>query len=544
VQNRTNDLVDFRIDAMQWVVRTPFAEPLRRTVIPHLGHLEAAGGEQVKQTVTRSVHRIELAGQLVYVKHHRVRSLAEALKYLVLRSRASAEWAALREMAERGLPVPRAVALGERRVLGVFREAALITEAVEDAVPFNQALDRRAGLLDDAARLIRTLHDAHVHHRDLHGGNILVAGDALHLIDVHNVRIGPPVSKRERLAGAAQFLAALRPGGDREVQQRFIRAYLGPDAPGKELAAFARGVAQGVVRNRERRYASRAKRCLKRSTGFRHELLEGLAVHRRADVPADHLLEAIARHRKQTGGPGGEGVLKRDHRARISVVELPGGGRACVKEFIRHGLARLGDLWRGSPAKRAWRGSHACAVRGLGTPRALAMAEAPDGRSFFVAEYLGGAEQLNDYVADRCRPEPGGAARRWHAFVRAAADFVRRLHSHRLRHRDLSAKNILVREEDGGWAFDLVDVADVRGGRAPSLGFRVANLGQLDQIYVRPARSDRLRFYRHYARGRPELDRPELLRRIDAISRARHRHWLECGGREILEERRRQGKPL
>jgi serine/threonine protein kinase len=115
------------------------------------------------------------------------------------------------------------------------------------------------------------------------------------------------------------------------------------------------------------------------------------------------------------------------------------------------------------------------------------------------------------------------------------AEFVRSLHSHRIYHRDLSAKNILVTEDDTRPRFWLIDVSDVRR-RPPSLRRRIRNLGQLDQMYVKPSRTDRLRFYRHYARGRPELVRRDFLAEIDAISRARHEHWLESDEAKRFQE--------
>jgi len=82
----------------------------------------------------------------------------------------------------------------------------------------------------------------------------------------------------------------------------------------------------------------------------------------------------------------------------------------------------------------------------------------------------------------------------------------------------------------------------VSQGRSPSFGLKVKNLGQLDDVYVPPSRTDRLRFYRWYARGHAEFNDKAVLVQIDAIRRSRHQHWLECGGTQILETRRQQGK--
>jgi tRNA A-37 threonylcarbamoyl transferase component Bud32 len=605
------DLTQLETGGLRWLVDPSFVGDLRHVVARNLGDLARAGAKRIKHSTTRSTWRLQLGGSAVFIKHHRPRSLFERLKYLVLRSRAAAEWSISRSFAELGLPVAEPLAFGERRLGGVLAEAVLVSAEIPNARPLGASLrdggshpptgpvdqapktgTRRCrakrDLLRCVARLLRQTHDAGALHQDLHSGNILVTdvGDPFY-IDLHRARVGAAVSRRERAANIAWLLAFLRDAltaGDRLC---FIRAYLADPTiaalrPGgrlratalsrTELRSFRRAVERRIVPLRERRYASRTKRCVKRSTGFRTERSVGLFIRRRTEFPAEAVLEAIEQHRELVAAGDADRVLKSDHRARVTIVEArkadvipamsgapvapPGRSalhplrsappRLCVKEFLRPRLFhRLADAFTGSKALRAWVGANALAVRGIGTPRALAMVEA-GGRSYFITEFVEGAVRFNDYVADHGRPEPGEATRRWHAFTRRAAEFIRRLHAARLRHRDLSAKNLLVRETaDGDWTFYLVDVSDVRTGRAPTLRQRIDNLGQLDQIYVMPSRTSRLRFFRRYARGLRELRRPGFLARIDRISRARHQNWLDNGGgRAILEWRRQAGKPV
>ena len=537
---------------MQWVATQPFEAALREVILPNLGSLEHAGAALLKRSLTRSVHRMTAGGTTVFVKHHKVRSLKERLKYIVMRSRASAEWSASLALNDLGIPAARSVAFGERRVAGVLTEAVLISEAIEEATPLSQALkdadaDAKAGLLADVAKLVRKAHDCGVLHRDLHGGNILLAAGGLFFIDLHRMTIGRPVSKRTRIRNLGHLLAFLGDDAEEYDCLAFVRAYLGPDAAPNEVDPFARDVEDAARQLLERRHASRTKRCIKRSTGFRIERRDGMTIRRRADFAPELVSAAIARHKEAAADETGGRLLKADRRARVTAVDLdaPDGKRTvCVKEFIRCGaLQRLGDLFRGSRARTAWVGSNACRVRGISTPVALAMADAGP-RSYFISEFTEGARQFNDYAADHGRPAGAEAVRRWRRFVLAAADFVRLLHSHRLLHRDLSAKNLLVRERADGWDFFLLDLSDVRPGRAASLPQKIKNLGQLDQIYVMPSRTDRLRFYRRTTRGRPEFDDRGFLIEIDAMSRARHQNWLDNGGgRAILEERKQQGKP-
>lgn len=544
-----SDLTHLKTHGMQWITTKPFEAAVRDVILPNLDSLEDAGATLLKRTLTRAVHKLAVGGTTLFVKHHKVRSLKERLKYLVMRSRASAEWSASLTLAELGIPAARAVAFGERRVAGVLTEAVLVSEAIENATPLKQAWDdgsSKDGLLADVAALVRKAHDCDVLHRDLHGANILLAGGGLFFIDLHRMTVGRTVSKRQRIWNVGHLLAFVGCETNERDRAEFVRAYLGPDAPPREIGEFASGVEHAVQQLRERRYASRSKRCVKRSTGFRIERHDGMKVYRRSDVAAALVSAAIARHVETVADGKGGRVLKRDRRARVTAVDVEtqdGKRTVCVKEFVRGGvLQRIGDVFLGSRARMAWIGSDACRARGISTPAALAIAEAGP-RSYFITEFIGGAQQLNDYVADNARPAGPDAVRRWRRFVLDAADFVRGLHAHRLRHRDLSAKNILVRERDGGWDFFLLDLSDIRLGLGPSLPEKIKNLGQLDQIYVMPSRTDRLRFYRHYSRGRPEFDDRDFLAEINAISRARHEHWLTAGGgADILAERKRQGK--
>ena len=514
---------------MNWAVDAAFEDTLREVVIPNLGSLESAGAAPVKRTLTRTVHRLEFAGRAVFIKHHVVRSIKERLKYLVLPSRAAAEWRTSLGMAARGLPAPRCLALGERRVAGVLREAVLVSEAVDGALPFSRALEDDRTLLSRAARMIRSMHDADVLHRDLHGGNILVRGTELTFIDLHRASVGRPVSRSRRIRSVAQFLAAVTPLlGHGDVRQ-FVCEYLGPDATANEADRFSRAVETRITGLRDLRCASRTRRCVKESTGFRIESSGGLRVHRRAEFAAEHVQLAIRRHNETIAAGRAGAVLKCDNRTRVSVVDpgVDGMPVLCVKESTRPGiLQRLGDIFIGSPAMRAWVGANGLLVRGIPTPRPLAIAEAGR-RSYIITEYVGDSDTLDRCIVARRGPERGEPVRKWRGLIEAAAGFVRLVHSHRLRHRDLKAKNILVREKDDSPEFYLVDTGDVRFGRKPSLAYKIKNLVQLDCLVHPPSRTDRLRFYRHYAAGDAKLCRRDVPAEIAVTSRAKYRRWLE-----------------
>lgn len=295
-----------------------------------------------------------------------------------------------------------------------------------------------------------------------------------------------------------------------------------------------------MARSEERHYDLEARRCLKGAGEFRRERLSAGTVLRRADVSAERLLEAVRLHTDRLLDPSRRGVLKADRRALVTRVEPPGDGAPplCVKEFRRpRARQRLQDALRGSRARRAWLGAHACHVRGIAAPRALGILEGR-GRCWFVSEYLTEAFTLQEWIADHRPARDASEVRAWRVLLLSAADFVARLHGHRLRHRDLAAKNILARERDGGFQLFLLDLSDVRLGRWPGRRFKIRNLGQLAQVPVPASRSDGLRFLRRYARSHPEVADRQGMRRIVAAARARQENWLAHGGREWLEDRR------
>jgi serine/threonine protein kinase len=94
--------------------------------------------------------------------------------------------------------------------------------------------ERIRAILPGLARLIRTLHDRSLSHRDLKAANILIEGDAdgpnpsLSLIDLVGVSLDHPLPRRKRVQNLARLQVSLAvvPGRTRTDSLRFLRAYL------------------------------------------------------------------------------------------------------------------------------------------------------------------------------------------------------------------------------------------------------------------------------------------------------------------------------
>jgi len=132
------------------------------------------------------------------------------------RTRSFAEYRLLRELHERGLPVPAPVAAAYWRRGWSYR-AAILVSRLPDVQPLARCLDRP--VWGAVARAIAGMHDAGVWHADLNAYNILLdpAGSAW-LIDFDRGRAGG-VSESERRNNLHRLRRSLRKvGGDAGLQ--------------------------------------------------------------------------------------------------------------------------------------------------------------------------------------------------------------------------------------------------------------------------------------------------------------------------------------
>lgn len=540
VVSQSKNIETFGAGGLRWHCEADFSEHLRKEIVPHVESARHAGWKLIKDTNTRRVWRTEIGGIGYYIKIHKISLLGEKLKYMFTKSRAMSEWTNSRAFNEKGVLAAKAVAVGERRIAGILLDAVLISEEIPGAKSVEGVLPeadrrRRREVLTLSAELIRKSHDANLLHRDLHGGNIIISGSQAFFIDLHRAGVNCKVTPHQRIESLARFLAML--GGKVTWGERlhFLKKYYGDsDGNSESFHNYFVDVTFTMHYIREERFKSRAVRCVKKSSGFRIERAGLFKIYRVKDFPAAAIDECIKKHREASP----DNILKEDARAKVTVVAIKidsRQARVCVKEFVRRSPSKIfGDLFRGTPGMKAWLGSYALAARGIGTPKALALADSP-GRQFFITEFVEDALRLNDFFARLAHPTTRDKVRLFRKMASELADFIRRLHSQSIRHKDLSAKNILVESSERGLVFRLVDTNDVRF-KAPIFKSKVKNLGQLGQIYALPSKTMRHRFIRRYAGNNIEFLDREVMGHIDEVSRLRHENWLRNGGREILEE--------
>lgn len=477
----------------------------------------ARGGAVLRESLYRITARIVLPGPgALLLKAHRRRGGLGGWLARWRPSRARREWEAARALEGARLPVPEPLAYGEREAADAPWEGFYAARFVEGAQGFRAALAgadpaRRAALLERSAALVGALHAAGFDHRDLHAGNVLVApgpagADDLWITDLHRHRRGRRVGARARAQAVARWLHSLARELAPPERAAWLAAYGGAGAPARWGARVAR--AEARLERRWRR--SRARRCLGESSRYTRAVGPWRGARARALSPARLAAlvqahdEALARHDAR--------VRKRGRKSLVTAH-----GDAVVKETIapdRRSALRT-RLWPGRHAA-GYRHAHLLGVLEVPTARPLAFLVG-GGRVLTLYEDLSALERLDARVRTAFAQDPRGAGRR---LARALAAWLADLHARGVYHGDLKAVNVRVAQGPGGPRFCLIDTDRCRFFDGPvAVRRRLKNLAQLAaSLPVVASRTERLRFYRAYARAAPPgPDERRVARRVAAL---------------------------
>ena len=198
-----------------------------------------------------------------------------------------------------------------------------------------------------------------------------------------------------------------------------------------------------------------------------------------------------------------------------------------VKEFVRGGWARrLADVFRGSPARRAWLGGYGLQAHRIGAATPLAFLER---RRF-------GVPVASTLVLEDLRPAlPADAIDAQGAaaveLVDALARLALQLHTRGVEHGDLKASHVWLARRDGRLETKLIDLEGVRFPRKLSDASRLRALAELnaslpDSIPDAP----RCRAFAIYAALLPfRVPAQQALRDLVARSLAREHRWTGAG---------------
>jgi hypothetical protein len=242
--------------------------------------LQCIGDQPVAWSRSTDTVRVDLprsaGGGALFVKRYHHLEWRRRIKAMLRgtffgRSRAHAEFDALKHLRARGAPMVRPIAFGERRVLHFLRSSFLITQAEPDTVSLTTFAQRhtngRAPALDPKARrrlieclgrFVGAFHRSGLVHGALVWRNVLVRrrGDAFEfvLVDAPGRKRADalrPHRKAHSIAGDLAGLAALASEFcTRTEQWRFYRAYRGDGPTGREDRRFIRDVYERAARLR------------------------------------------------------------------------------------------------------------------------------------------------------------------------------------------------------------------------------------------------------------------------------------------------------
>lgn len=187
-------------------------------------------------------------GDTLIYKQYYFKGWHESLAALFRQNQASRAWNCGAALLLRELPTPQPLVLIHKMRFGLPVTSYLVTERVPDALTISRYLERHLpgleqeeqkrivrGVIEEAAMLLRRLHERRVTHRDLKASNILVsttddpAHPKLWLIDLDGVQTWQTVPDKHRLQNLTRFYVSFHrsPWISLSDRLRFLKIYLG-----------------------------------------------------------------------------------------------------------------------------------------------------------------------------------------------------------------------------------------------------------------------------------------------------------------------------
>jgi tRNA A-37 threonylcarbamoyl transferase component Bud32 len=545
----------------------------------------------VKHGPHQSVYHVRLDGLDFHLKQYHVGNVRAWMRSLLRPAKARMECDRALALVQRGLPTFTPIALGEcdssgssfllTRTLENTRTLADFLEITLPTMAEPRRTRLRIRLAGALGRFVAQMHDAGVVHHDFHAGNLLVRlldNDhfEIFLIDLHAVRLGPPLGWKARRANLVVLNRWFVLRSDRTDRRRFWYAYHAASDPKlstlprhpEEARTLARDLEEATWRSNLAFWANRDRRCL--TTNRYYERLHGPAADGIAvrDLAPDVVRSLLT----DPDGPflrDDARFLKDSRSTTLVEFEANLGGTRRMLVYKRFRLRAWHEPWttlaRLSAAMRSWVFGHGLRERWLPTPRPLLILHRRrcglSAEGYLLAEKIEDAGDLHDFAAFVRRLPATQQQPVLRRRLEAVARLIRELHRRLLSHRDLKATNLLTRLEgnrsassfcprgdasiaapvsppmDGDdvvWLIDLVGMT--RRTRLTRLR-KVRDLARLHASFVHDpllSRSNKLRFLRVYLQfglfGKSEWK--SWWRDIDAATQAK------------VERNRRLGRPL
>jgi serine/threonine protein kinase len=540
-----------RVGAWSWTTRDDWSHHLHENGSPDWTHLSAASGAMlIKANDGRQVWRVQVADELVFAKLYFPPRGWNRLRRWLIGSDSSRERHIAEYARAHGISTVRPVASADASRINAGPVSILITQGLPNAVPLNEVwahLDLRAAsarhiknqIIDEVARLVAHAHQNGFEHTDLHAGNILLdANDGEYralFVDLHNIRVGRPVSDRAVIRNLAQFHQWFRSRAPLTDRLRFLDRYLHWRTAHEQSGQFGRRLAcekddlrtaldQAVHLHADTLYAQRDRRAMKSGRYFtRLKLRKGWRGHvflkckqpvpgsdaSRMTFAADQWREWLADPLKWTRSDQTRYAIKKSASGVVCRSQLPAGGTEidviCKRARPRTLIKRLKNLIRQSRAMRTWKLGNALLSRQIPTARPLAVVERRHlgvrRDSLVITEYIANAHDLDTVLTVELRELPPGRQQTVkRQVISSLASVIRSFHARGFIHRDLKAPNIMVQWDPVGEEPPrvlLVDLDGIRQRRSPRRRDWVRALARLNVSIdhcKRVSLADRLRF--------------------------------------------------
>lgn len=218
-----------------WANKDPFEEVLK------------LNGEIYREVATRRTLNFKFQGESFYIKVHKGTTVKEILKnYLSLRAPvlgAANEYKAINRLTELGVNTMEVVAFGERGVNPLTRESFIITKDLNPTISLEDyckdwkdnppSYHVKKLLIEEVARMVKTMHEGGVNHRDCYICHFLlkvpfdgIGLPKLSIIDLHRAQIRRRVPQRWRNKDiTALYYSTMKIGLKGADYLRFIKKY-------------------------------------------------------------------------------------------------------------------------------------------------------------------------------------------------------------------------------------------------------------------------------------------------------------------------------
>jgi serine/threonine protein kinase len=190
-------------------------------------------------------HILEGSQGSLHIKRYNYQNRLYALKNIFRPSRAKRVWKVSQKLVSCNIPTPLPVSFLEQRRGRLLIKSFFISQKIDGALDLRAAFQQlqtnrsnndtkqKKSLIHQVARLIRSLHDCGICHRDLKASNILVQRipkkpDKLYLVDLDSARIQKGIREKGRTRDLARLNASLfyTTGISTTDRLRFLHNYL------------------------------------------------------------------------------------------------------------------------------------------------------------------------------------------------------------------------------------------------------------------------------------------------------------------------------